>query len=119
MRDQLPEEEHLRPDVIRERGQDRGVGSEVERTAGGRLQVRDEIHCVRGRAAVAEGEQLAAGVETRPQRGGRGLDGFAVADRPLTEGADLAGLDQHRAGDVVAHGVGALVALLQEWIEEA
>ena len=63
------------------------VEKEIDRAAmdpalRGRAQVGDEIHRVRGRTAVPEGEHLAAGVERAPHvRGGRGQLGAALGQR--------------------------------------
>ena len=63
---------------------------------GGPGEVGDDVHRVGGRAAVAERQQPAAGVEGGAQVGRGGAQGLeAVAERLLAQRADLLGL--HRA----------------------
>ena len=80
--DDLAREDRLGPDVVGDGGDDRRIGREVERgargpAAGGRRagEVGDRVHRVGGRAAVAERQQPAAGVEGGAQVGRRGAAG--------------------------------------------
>ena len=77
VRDHLAGEDRVGADVVGDRGQDRRVGGQVERTArppagggGRRREVGDEIHGIGGGAAVADREQRAAGREHVTQRAG-------------------------------------------------
>ena len=69
--DDLAREHGLRPDVVRDRRDDRGIGAQVERTprlAGAVRQrpceVGDDVHGVGRRTAVAESEQRPAARKT-------------------------------------------------------
>ena len=114
-------------DVVGDGGDDRRVGREVERgargpAAGGRRpgEVGDHVHRIGGRAAVAEGQQPAAGVEGRAQVGRGGAQGLeTVAQRLLAQRADLVGLHRRRGGDVAQDRVEVVLLLAQEGIEEA
>ena len=83
-------------------------------------EVGDHVHRVGGRAAVAERQQPAAGVEGGAQVGRRGAQGLeAVAERLLAQRADLVGLHRRRGGDVAQDRVEVVLLLAQEGIEEA
>ena len=76
--DDLPREHRLRPDVVGDRRDDRGVGAQVERPprlAGAARQrpreVGDDVHGVGRGTAVAEREQRSAAREDLPQRAPR------------------------------------------------
>ena len=116
--DHLAREDRLGADVVGDRGEDRRVLGEVERAprrpAGVRrdAEVGHHVHRVGGRAAVAEREQRAAGVEpARSAAAAASSSSRVVRERLLAQRADLLRLRQHRAAHVLEHGVEVVLAL--------
>ena len=127
MRDHLALEDRLDPDVVGDRGDDRGVLGEIERTArrSGSVRERDAevcgyVHRVSGRAAVAECQQAPARLERVPKRRrGRRQLVAVVGERLLAERSDLLGLEKHGGADVRDDGLEVGLCLGEKRVEEA
>ena len=97
------------------------AGREGQLAVRRQAEVGDDVHRVGRRAAVAEGEQPAAGVEApaADRRGRRRQRVGALAQRLLAQLADLLRLHQRRGLDVGEHRVEVVLALGEERVEEA
>ena len=86
-----------------------------------RAKVGDHVHRVGRRAAVAEREQRAAALErvARSSAAAGQRVSRVLGQRLRPQRADLLGLHQHRAPDVVEHLVEVVLALGQERVQEA
>ena len=124
--DHLALEDDLGADVVADRGDDRAVLGQVDRRprrparVGREAQVGDQVGRVGRRAAVAERQQLAAGVEAAAQLGRRRQQRPApLRQRPLAQRRHLLGLGQDRGADVGDHPLEVALPLGEEGVEEA